>query len=229
MVENLRGELTVFDSHQHQFSLRDSEVLQSIAEALNLSSSQVGWGIPHTILIPRPISIPSPDQSHSPTVLFLYYIYILFRSVSFSDYSHSDTLHTHFHLPPSISSPLAHSPILLPLLPPFSYPSSFSLFFLISPSLLSFLLLPHFFPLPYLTYPGNKANTKRCMLLFAHHQEVKQVRQVLFPPMMCAAAANGDIRSLESLHDQVRGHVTMGRLPLAPVTCSPVTFWCHLK
>ena len=54
------------------------------------------------------------------------------------------------------------------------------------------------------------------MLLFAHHQEVKQVRQVLFPPMMCAAAANGDIRSLESLHDQVRGHVTMGRLPSVP-------------
>ena len=54
MVENLQGELTVFDSDQHQFSLRDSEVLQSIVEALNLSSSQVGRGIPQTILIPRP-------------------------------------------------------------------------------------------------------------------------------------------------------------------------------
>ena len=158
MVENLRGELTVFDSHQHQFSLRDSEVLQSIAEALNLSSSQVGWGIPHTILIPRPISIPSPDQSHSPTVLFLYPI---FRSVSFSDYSHSDTLRTHFTFLPQYPLLLLTLPsfslFFLPFLTPPPSPSSSS-FLLLLFSLLSFLFLPHFFPLPYLMYPGNKAN-----------------------------------------------------------------------
>jgi len=52
MMENLRGELTVFDSHQHRFSLRDSEFLQSITQALKLSSSQVG-------------TAPFTDHSHS--------------------------------------------------------------------------------------------------------------------------------------------------------------------
>ena len=53
------------------------------------------------------------------------------------------------------------------------------------------------------------------MLLFAHHQEVKQVRQVLFPPMMCAAAANGDIENLKSLHEQVHCHVTSLNISLS--------------
>jgi len=31
---------------------------------------------------------------------------------------------------------------------------------------------------------------------------VNQVREALFPPLMCAAAANGNVGSLESLHQQ---------------------------
>lgn len=47
MVRNLKGEMTLMDTNQHQFSLRDSQLLQCIAEALKLSSNKVraeGWG-----------------------------------------------------------------------------------------------------------------------------------------------------------------------------------------
>lgn len=33
-------------------------------------------------------------------------------------------------------------------------------------------------------------------------QEVKQLRQTLFPPLMCAAAASGDVECLKSLSHQ---------------------------
>lgn len=112
MVENLRGELTVFDSDQHQFSLRDSEVLQSIVEALNLSSSQVGRGIPQTSLIPRP----SPFLVQTNSIL-----------IPYTQYSHSQTT-THFHLPFSTSSScsLFHPPpsLILSFLSPPLFPHS---------------------------------------------------------------------------------------------------------
>ena len=127
MVENLRGELTVFDSDQHQFSLRDSEVLQSIVEALNLSSSQVGRGIPQTILIPRPspflvqtnsILIPRPSPFLVQTNSIL---------IPYTQYSHSQTT-THFHLPFSTSSScsLFHPPpsLVLSFLSPPLFPHS---------------------------------------------------------------------------------------------------------
>ena len=41
MTANLRGELTVLESSQQQFSLRDSAFLQTIAKALCVSSSEV--------------------------------------------------------------------------------------------------------------------------------------------------------------------------------------------
>ena len=41
LASNLCGELTVLDSTQHQFSLRDSVFLETVANALSVSSSQV--------------------------------------------------------------------------------------------------------------------------------------------------------------------------------------------
>ncbi len=41
LVRNLSGELTVLDSTQHQFSLRDSVFLETVAKSLSISSSQV--------------------------------------------------------------------------------------------------------------------------------------------------------------------------------------------
>ena len=38
---NLRGELTQLNSRQQQFSLKYSELLQAVAQALNTSSSKV--------------------------------------------------------------------------------------------------------------------------------------------------------------------------------------------
>ena len=42
MAKNLRGELTFFCDDQQQFTLKHSEFLLTIAQALNLSSSKVG-------------------------------------------------------------------------------------------------------------------------------------------------------------------------------------------
>ena len=41
LIRNMSGELTVLDSTQHQFSLRDSVFLETVAKALSVSSSQV--------------------------------------------------------------------------------------------------------------------------------------------------------------------------------------------
>ena len=41
MTSNLRGELTVIESSQQEFSLRDSVFLQTIAKALCVSSNEV--------------------------------------------------------------------------------------------------------------------------------------------------------------------------------------------
>lgn len=42
-----------------------------------------------------------------------------------------------------------------------------------------------------------------CMTYYIHPvQEVKSLRMTLFPPLMCAAAANGDIQCLEDLRHQ---------------------------
>lgn len=40
--QNLHGELTTLHSNQLQFSLKDSVLLRTVAEALNVSSSKVG-------------------------------------------------------------------------------------------------------------------------------------------------------------------------------------------
>ncbi|XP_064403928.1 L-asparaginase 1-like [Halichondria panicea] len=40
LIRNMSGELTVLDSTQHQFSLRDSVFLETVAKALSVSSSQ---------------------------------------------------------------------------------------------------------------------------------------------------------------------------------------------
>ena len=53
-------------------------------------------------------------------------------------------------------------------------------------------------------------------------QEVRKLRQTLFPPLMCAAASKGDISSLESLHQQ-GGDFNLpdydGRTPLHLACC----------
>lgn len=53
-------------------------------------------------------------------------------------------------------------------------------------------------------------------------QEVKQLGQTLFAPLMCAAAATGDIATLEDLHQQ-RGDFNLpdydGRTPLHLASC----------
>lgn len=41
--QNLRGELTSLSSHQFHFSLKDSELLRTVAKALNVSSGKVGY------------------------------------------------------------------------------------------------------------------------------------------------------------------------------------------
>lgn len=41
LQQNLHGELTTLKSSQFQVSLRDSELLRTVAEALNISSSKV--------------------------------------------------------------------------------------------------------------------------------------------------------------------------------------------
>ena len=41
MKQNIRGELTTLDSNQAQYSLKDSELLRAVAEALSISSSKV--------------------------------------------------------------------------------------------------------------------------------------------------------------------------------------------
>lgn len=46
--QNLRGELTKLNSNQLQFSLKDSELLRTVATALNVSSSRVRRSIPLT-------------------------------------------------------------------------------------------------------------------------------------------------------------------------------------
>lgn len=50
MMSNLSGELTVIDSTQHQFSLRDSPFLETIAKALSVSSSQVHY-VSYTVIL----------------------------------------------------------------------------------------------------------------------------------------------------------------------------------
>ncbi len=45
LVQNLSGELTVLDSTQQQFSLRDSVFLETVAKALSISSSQVRYHV----------------------------------------------------------------------------------------------------------------------------------------------------------------------------------------
>lgn len=42
---NLRGELTTLSSHQQQFSLKDSELLKTVAQALNVSSNKVNGSL----------------------------------------------------------------------------------------------------------------------------------------------------------------------------------------
>ena len=41
MVQNIRGEMTVLDTFQHNFSLKDSVFIKTIANALHINTSKV--------------------------------------------------------------------------------------------------------------------------------------------------------------------------------------------
>ena len=50
MVQNIRGEMTVLDTFQHSFSLKDSIFIKTIANALHISTSKVHHTLFSTIL-----------------------------------------------------------------------------------------------------------------------------------------------------------------------------------